>query len=101
MSITEDIAVEPEQAKLEPKADDTMILDEYFQLKQYKANRWDVLMLGITTVLGGEYYGWTAAFTSGFGSFSIGQLLMGLAYIAMVLCFAEVVSALPLKGDEL
>ena len=99
MKISDDAAAEAEHGKLESKAD-TMILDEYFQLKPYKANRWDVLMLGITTVLGGEYYGWTAAFESGFGSVSIGQFLMGIAYIAMMLCFAEMVSALPLKGNK-
>ena len=101
MTEIEKIIEESGSRKIEPKANDEMILDEYFQLKPYKASRWDVLMLGITTVIGGEYYGWTAAFTSGFGSVSIGQFLMGLAYIAMMLCFAEMVSALPLKGNYL
>ena len=87
-------AVKPER---EP---DIQIIDKWLGLKPYHATRADMVMLGVTTVIGGIYYGWTTGLENGFGGYAIGQFLMGLAYICLVLCFAEMVSAMPLRGNN-
>ena len=70
------------------------------QNKEYLASKWEVLSLGITTVIGGQYYGWTAGLQSGFGPFAAAQILTGLAFICFMLCLAEMASAMPLKGGS-
>ena len=77
---------------------DVQIIDGWLGLKPYHATKWDMIMLGVTTVIGGIYYGWTTGLENGFGGYAIGQFLMGLAYICLVLCFAEMTSAMPLRG---
>ncbi len=37
---------------------------------------------------------------AGFGSFSIGTVLVGLAYLCLVLCLSEMTSALPVAGGS-
>ena len=54
--------------------------------------------LGITIVIGGQYFSWNAGLSAGFGSYLISTLLMGTAYACLCLCNAEITSALPFAG---
>jgi amino acid transporter len=58
----------------------------------------DVWALGITIVIGGQFFSWNEGLTAGFGSFAVAMFLLGLAYICLVLCNAELSSALPFAG---
>jgi amino acid transporter len=57
-----------------------------------------VWALGITVVVGGQYTSWNVGLQAGFGSFLIATCLIGLAYICLVFCNAEISSALPFAG---
>lgn len=58
----------------------------------------DVFCTGITIVISGFYYGWNQGLESGTGSFLISTILIGLAYICLSFCNAEITSALPFAG---
>ena len=58
----------------------------------------DVWALGITIVIGGQYFSWNAGLTAGFGSYCIGSVLIGFAYLCLCLCTSELSSALPFAG---
>ena len=58
----------------------------------------DVWALGITAVIGGQYFSWNAGFTAGFGSCCIALGLIGSAYLCLVLNVAEITSGLPFEG---
>lgn len=65
----------------------------------YLATRIEIYSLGVGAVLGGQLYGWEAAFQiSGFGTYAIAQILMGLAYICLVFCIAEINATIPFSG---
>ena len=65
----------------------------------YLANRFETWALGVGIVLGGQYYGWTEGFQmAGFGTYAIAQILMGLAYICLVFCIAEINATIPFSG---
>ena len=64
----------------------------------YLANKFDLWALGVAVVIGGQLYGWNAGFGSGFGYYAIAQILMGMAYIVLVLCIVEVSSSLQFSG---
>ncbi|KAG7382154.1 hypothetical protein PHYPSEUDO_005180 [Phytophthora pseudosyringae] len=64
----------------------------------YKPSKWDIFMLGITIVIGGQYFCWNAGIAAGLYSFFIAYLLMGTAYIALCCCTAEITGALPFAG---
>ena len=59
----------------------------------------DMWCLGITIVIGGEYFGWNESLQAGFGSTLIATFLMATAYICLVFCIAELSSALPFAGE--
>ncbi|KAG1695881.1 hypothetical protein DVH05_019235 [Phytophthora capsici] len=65
---------------------------------QYKPGKWDIFMLGITIVIGGQYFCWNAGISAGLWSFFTAYLLMGTAYIALCCCTAEITGALPFAG---
>ncbi|KAF1787967.1 Mitochondrial carrier domain [Phytophthora cactorum] len=64
----------------------------------YKPGKWDIFMLGITIVIGGQYFCWNAGISAGLWSFFIAYLLIGSAYIALCCCTAEITGALPFAG---
>ena len=64
----------------------------------YGLKWWDIWALGITIVIGGQYFSWNNGLESGFGSFMISTLLMGFAYICLCLCTSELSSAIPFAG---
>jgi amino acid transporter len=63
-----------------------------------KANAFHLWALGITTVMGGMYYGWNVALVNGFGYYIVIQTLMGLAYICYVCCAAEIIATIAFSG---
>ncbi|EQC29172.1 hypothetical protein SDRG_13045 [Saprolegnia diclina VS20] len=58
----------------------------------------DIWALGITVVIGGQYFSWNAGLVAGFYSYFGALVLMSTAYITMVLCLAEASSMLPFAG---
>ena len=58
----------------------------------------DIWALGITIVIGGQYFSWNAGYASGFGSYLISTILIGTSYICLCFCNAEISSALPFAG---
>ena len=74
-------------------------LDEEPEFKySYLGNGYECMLLGVTTVIGGQLYGWNAGFSSGFGSYFIGQVMVGLAYIVLLSCLAEMSGTLAFPG---
>lgn len=65
------------------------------RLKDY-----DMWALGITIVIGGQYFAWNAGLSAGFGSFAIATGLIAIAYGCLILCIAELSSALPFAGGS-
>mmetsp|Transcript_15041 Transcript_15041/g.13588 ORF Transcript_15041/g.13588 Transcript_15041/m.13588 type:complete len:661 (+) Transcript_15041:84-2066(+) len=72
-------------------------LNEKFKT-QYLVKEFDLWALGITIVIGGQYFGWNAGLSSGFGSMAIATCLMGSAYVGLILSVSEISSALPFAG---
>ena len=64
----------------------------------YYGNKYELAIMGFTTVVGGQLYGWNSAFSCGFGSYLIAQLLVGVAYIVMLATLAELSSTLQFPG---
>lgn len=64
----------------------------------YKPGKWDVYVLGLTIVIGGQYFCWNAGIAAGLYSYFIAYLLIGTAYIALCCCTAEITGALPFAG---
>jgi hypothetical protein len=54
---------------------------------------------GIVIVIGGQFIGWNEGLEAGYGSFLIGTLSVGIAFFGLVLCLAEIGSALPFPGN--
>ena len=49
-------------------------------------------------MIGGQYFAWNEGFSAGFGSEIISVIFIGLGYIALCLCNAELTSSLPFAG---
>ena len=69
-------------------------------LKQWRLTSVDMWALGITIVIGGQYFAWNAGLSVGFGSYLIATVLIGSAYVCLILCLAELSSALPFAGNN-
>ena len=61
-------------------------------------NKYDSCMLGITIVIGGQYFGWNIGLSMGFGSYVIALFLIGLGYLILSLSLAELASCVPFGG---
>ena len=64
----------------------------------YLGNKYECMLLGVTIVIGGQLYGWNAGFSSGFGSYFVGQVMVGLAYIVLMSCLGEMSATLAFPG---
>ncbi|DAZ94010.1 TPA: hypothetical protein N0F65_001621 [Lagenidium giganteum] len=64
----------------------------------YVPGRSDVWLLGITTVIGGQYFSWNIGFSAGVYGYLIAYLLVGMAYVCFCCCTAEITGALPFAG---
>jgi amino acid transporter len=60
----------------------------------------NVWAIGITSVIGGHYFGWNSGLYSGFGSYLIATVLIALAYCCLCFCASEISSALPFAGGS-
>ena len=88
-----------ENAKAERQDVEAGLLDEEPEfIYSYLGNGYECMLLGVTTVIGGQLYGWNAGFSSGFGSYFLGQILVGLAYIVLLSCLAESSATLAFPG---
>ena len=64
----------------------------------YLAGAFEVWALGISIVIGGQYFSWNFGLVAGFGSYLIATLLISVAYICLCFCTSELTSALPFAG---
>ncbi|KAF0694594.1 hypothetical protein As57867_014490, partial [Aphanomyces stellatus] len=60
-----------------------------------RANQYQIWAFGTLIVMGGQFYGWNAAFSAGFVPFFVTQVFMGVAYIVYVACLSEIGSKVP------
>ncbi|KAG3153173.1 hypothetical protein PI126_g10196 [Phytophthora idaei] len=67
---------------------------------KYRHGKLDIYMLGITIVIGGQYFCWNEGINAGFYSFLIGYFLIASAYITFCCCTAEITGALPFAGGS-
>ncbi|KAG7382153.1 hypothetical protein PHYPSEUDO_005179 [Phytophthora pseudosyringae] len=67
---------------------------------KYKHGKGDIYMLGITIVIGGQYFCWNEGISAGIYSFLIGYFLIASAYITLCSCTAEITGALPFAGGS-
>jgi ethanolamine permease len=58
----------------------------------------DIWMLGLTIVIGGQYFSWNAGLAAGFYSYLLAFLVTASGYITLCLCTAEISGALPFAG---
>lgn len=73
-------------------------LDRNDEIKSYPTRAIDVWALGITIVLGGQYFNWNIGLEAGFGSYAIAVSLIGVGYFCLCLCTSEISSTLPFAG---
>ena len=66
----------------------------------FNLTSWDMVALGLTTAIGGHYFAWNEGLVIGFGGFIIALFLISTAYYSLVLCMAELSSALPFAGKH-
>jgi len=64
----------------------------------YCSRSFQVWSLGLTIVIGGAYFSWNKGLNSGFGTFCIATILIGSAYICLILSTSEITSAFPFAG---
>ena len=80
------------------KKDVEQLLTEAEIYSDLNVSWFKIWMLGITIVIGGQYFSWNVALEAGFGSCIISILLIGLAYIMLCVGNAELTSAVPFSG---
>jgi hypothetical protein len=64
----------------------------------FHPNSWHIWCLGITIVIGGQYFSWNFGLVAGFGSCCISYCIVSCAYLALCCCTSELTSALPFAG---
>lgn len=55
-------------------------------------------LLGLTIVIGGQYFSWNAGLAAGFWNCFGAVMITGTGYLCLCTCLAEMVSALPFSG---
>jgi len=73
-------------------------LKSHLEISKPACRPFEIWALGIAIVIGGDYFSWNSGISSGFGSFFIATLLIGSAYISLILSTSEMLSALPFAG---
>ena len=56
--------------------------------------------LGVTIVLGGQYFGWNVGLSAGFGGFMIAVVIVATAYFLLTLSLAELTGSIPFGGKD-
>lgn len=74
--------------------------DQLQELKDtsLKLGAWDIWALGLSTTFGGHFYLWSVVSLTGFGGLLVTTFLVFTGYAALMLCVAELASALPFAG---
>lgn len=91
--------IDPDNSKLKIGKKRMIDTKSSATLRNINLGVYDIWALGITIVIGGQYFGWNAGLSAGFGSFAIATLLIATGYYALILCIAELASALPFAGN--
>jgi len=73
-------------------------LENQEDVKRMSLSSFHLWALGISIVIGGQYIGWNEVLQSGFGSALIATVLISSGYVCLVLCIAELSSAIPFSG---
>jgi hypothetical protein len=60
----------------------------------------DLWALGITIVIGGQYFGWNEGLAMGFGSFLIAFFLVAFAFMVLSFSLAELSGVVPFGGKN-
>jgi ethanolamine permease len=60
----------------------------------------DMWAIGITIVIGGQYFAWNEGLSAGVGSNLISLILVSIGYICLVYCVTELSSGLPFAGGN-
>ncbi|GLE11661.1 hypothetical protein PINS_up024210 [Pythium insidiosum] len=68
--------------------------------RSYNPSKWDVLVLGLSIGLGGQYFSWNTGLHAGLYSFMLDVFVVGFAYISLCFCTAEIAGALPFAGGS-
>lgn len=61
----------------------------------------DMWAVGITIVIGGQYFGWNSILPFGAGIGAMAACVITIGYICLVYCVAELSSGLPFAGKVL
>jgi len=74
--------------------------DQFHETKDINLNltSWDIWALGLSTTFGGHFYLWSTGLTTGFGGLVVQTFLVFTGYAVLLLCMAELASALPFAG---
>ena len=75
-----------------------MIINDDAKVAIPFAGALEVWALGISIVIGGQYFSWNFGLVAGFGSYLIATILISVAYICLCFCTSELTSALPFAG---
>jgi len=70
------------------------------EISSLNLTSYDMWALGLTTAIGGHYFAWNVGLSVGFGNFLIALFLVATAFVSLVLCIAELSSALPFAGEQ-
>ena len=69
-------------------------------LEAYLLALFIVWALGITIVIGGQYFAWNFGLVAGFGSCCIAFFMIGFMYLSLICSVCEVTSGLPFEGGN-
>lgn len=74
------------------------LAENHHKVESLALNGWDMWALGITIVIGGQYFAWNEALQAGFGNILVATILVATAYVSLIMCISELSSALPFAG---
>ncbi len=69
------------------------------EVKNNRLSWVDMWALGISIVIGGQYFSWNVGVLVGFGSYVIAFFVVSTAYLCLVCSIAELSSGLPFAGN--
>lgn len=91
-----------EQCHTEPSEEIIEIKGDQFadkqEAKQLNLSSIEMYLLALIAALGGHFSNWNDGFSAGFGGFAVALALVATAQYCLVLCIAELSSALPFAG---
>jgi amino acid transporter len=63
------------------------------------AGIFDIYILGITIVIGGQIFSWNVGLAGGLWEAFVAMVVTGIGFLFLVLCLSEMTSALPFSGN--